>query len=124
MPRGLLIVFSQPVSADREAEYNDWYDHVHLQEIVGVDGFVSAARYKAAAAQLGGQPPEGPPYVAVYEVEADDLASAMDALRSGMGSGAFRLSDAIDGATTRAIFVEQITAPVTAATPAGARATG
>jgi hypothetical protein len=120
VPKGLLLVFSQPVSADRETEYNDWYDDVHLHDLVAVEGVVSAARYKVAEAQLGGGGPDGPPYLAVYEIEADDPGRVLEAIREGGANGAFRMSDAIDGASADAFFVEQITEAVTEATAAAA----
>ena len=124
MPKGLLLVFSQPVSADREAEYNDWYDNVHLHDLVAVEGVASASRYRVSNSQLlPDAAPDGPPYLAVYEIEADDPAAVLAAIREGGASGAFRLGDTLDGATVQALFVEQITAPVIAATAAAGAST-
>ena len=36
-----LIVFTEPVIG-REDEYNEWYDEVHLPEVLATDGFVAA----------------------------------------------------------------------------------
>ena len=30
MPKGIMVVQSRPVSAEREGEYNDWYDNTHI----------------------------------------------------------------------------------------------
>ena len=121
MPKGLLLVFSQPVSADREAEYNNWYDNVHLHDLVAVEGVVSASRYQVSDTQLVPEAaPDGPPYLAIYEIEADDPAAVLAAIREG---GAFRPGDALDRATSQAFFVEQITEPVIAATAAASAST-
>ena len=124
MPKGLLLVFSQPVSADREAEYNNWYDNVHLHDLVAVEGVVSASRYQVSDTQLVPEAaPDGPPYLAIYEIEADDPAAVLAAIREGGASGAFRPGDALDRATSQAFFVEQITEPVIAATAAASAST-
>jgi hypothetical protein len=51
-------VFSSP---EHEAAWNDWYDNVHLPELLSVPGFVSAVRFR----QLGA---EGH-YLAMYEID-------------------------------------------------------
>jgi hypothetical protein len=55
-------VFTDP---DLEAEWNDWYDRVHVPELLGVPGFVSATRFR----QLG---LEGH-YLAIYEIESPNV---------------------------------------------------
>ena len=52
MPTHRLIVFTQP-AAGQEAEYNRWYDEVHLGDVLEVDGFVAAQRFALADAQIG-----------------------------------------------------------------------
>src|SRR5882724_10880103 len=47
-----------------EADFNDWYDHEHIPLRMGVSGFRSAQRYRAAGE---------PRYLAVYEM--DDRAA-------------------------------------------------
>lgn len=78
MAKGIIYVESRPTSPDREQEYNDWYDTVHLKELVALDGFVSARRLR---------PVDGDgPYVAMYEVEADDLQSVLQGMLDNAGS--------------------------------------
>lgn len=86
MARGILYVESQPVSPERTDEYNKWYDEVHLAEIVALDGFVSARRFA----------PNGDgPYIAIYEIEADDVSQAMATLAEAAGSGKIQMTDAM-----------------------------
>jgi hypothetical protein len=61
-------VESMPVSPDREAEYHKWYNDIHLPEIVSIDGFVSARRF----APVDGNGP----FIAIYEIDTDDLKAA------------------------------------------------
>lgn len=87
MPKGILYVESRPVSADREDEYNKWYDETHLPEVVALPGFVSARRFKPVDG-------EGT-YVATYEVDADDLTGVMATLGEAAASGKLQMSDAM-----------------------------
>jgi hypothetical protein len=69
MAKGIIYVETYPSSPEREEEYNTWYDGIHLAELVAVDGIVSARRLRPVNG-------EGP-YVALYEIEGDDLAAVL-----------------------------------------------
>ncbi len=85
MARGIIYVESRPSSPDRDQEYNTWYDEVHLGELVALDGIVSARRLR---------PVDGDgPYVALYEIEADDLQSVLQNMRANAGK--LHMSDAL-----------------------------
>jgi hypothetical protein len=74
MAKGIIYVETHPSSPDREQEYNTWYDEVHLPELVALDGIVSARRLR---------PVDGDgPYVALYEVEGDNLQAIVDNMRA------------------------------------------
>jgi len=62
--KALLIVRSNVVPA-REAEYNQWYNEVHLRDMLGVPGVLSARRYVSLL--------DEPKYAAVYELESEDV---------------------------------------------------
>ena len=85
MPRmkGVLIVKSEP-SEGQEDAYNEWYDNVHLPEVLAIAGFVSARRF-VAEPSIGGELPEQR-YVAIYEMEGDDLAAVQAGLKAAAGS--------------------------------------
>ena len=87
MSKGVILVHTSPVEG-RDDEYNDWYDDVHLMEVLKVAGFTSACRFRT----LGGN---SVPYLAIYEVEADDLKAAQAALGAGVASGEIRMSDTL-----------------------------
>lgn len=86
MQRGVLVVESAPVSPERLDDYNAWYDEVHIPEILAHDGFVSARRF---------EPVDDGPHVAIYEMEADDLAEAFAAYRAASARGEMTRTDAL-----------------------------
>jgi hypothetical protein len=57
---GLLMVWCD-VPADKEPDFNRWYNEEHLADRLRVPGFLSAARYEAVKG--------GPKHLAVYELE-------------------------------------------------------
>ena len=83
MAKGIIYVETYPSSPEREQEYNTWYDEVHLGELVALDGIVSARRLRPVNG-------EGP-YVALYEIEGDDL----QAILQGMGGAKLTMSSAL-----------------------------
>jgi hypothetical protein len=58
---GLLMVWAD-VPADREAEFNRWYNEEHLAERLALPGFLDGARYEAVKG--------GPKHLACYELES------------------------------------------------------
>jgi len=56
----LLMVWAD-VPADKEAEFNRWYNEEHIPERLAVPGFLSGARYEAVKS--------GPKHLACYELE-------------------------------------------------------
>src|SRR5256712_11354727 len=58
---GLLMVWAD-VPADREKEFNRWYNEEHLAERLAIPGFLGGARYEAVKG--------GPKHLAIYELES------------------------------------------------------
>jgi hypothetical protein len=86
--KGILVVESGPSDPSREDEYNAWYDGPHMADVCAVPGFVGCRRYK-----LRGAPT--PTYLAVYELEADDLDAPVAELRARSAAGHIARSDAL-----------------------------
>lgn len=89
MAKGIMVVQSGPVPG-KEAEYNDWYDNTHIPEICAVPGFTGARRFKVA-----GKPGEAPAYLAIYEIEADEVTAPVQEMRARAKAGKQTPSDAI-----------------------------
>jgi hypothetical protein len=85
VPKGVLVAQSAPAT-DRDEQYNTWYDDVHMVEVLKLAGFTSARRFRKV---LGG----GLPYLAIYEVEADDLAAAHAGLGAAAAQGELSATD-------------------------------
>jgi hypothetical protein len=85
MAKGIMLVESRPSSPDREQEYNTWYDEVHIPELLQLDGIVGARRLRPVDGQG--------PYVAIYELEGDDLQAILDNMIAN--AGRLHLSDAL-----------------------------
>lgn len=96
MTKGIMIVESEPSDPSREAEYNEWYREVHAPELCALPGFVGVRRYRRRN-DVGG-PPAGEErhrYVAIYELEADDLAVPLAALQARAEEQAAPVSDVL-----------------------------
>lgn len=92
MSKGILIALSNPVSPDRDAEFNHWYNEVHGGEVTSLKGFAAMTRYKA---QVQAVPPAATPqyqYLTVYDLE--DIDQALSSLAEGASQ--FAMSDAVD----------------------------
>lgn len=111
MPNYKFIVFTNPV-AGREDEYNEWYTQQHLKDVLKVPGVVAAQRFRTTPSQRA---PEPLPYkyVAIYELETDDVAGIMAEIGRRSGTDAMPMSTALAAERTSYI-VEAITARETA----------
>lgn len=102
MSSGVLIVLADAV-AGRESEFNDWYDRVHLPEILELSSFVGARRYR-----LNPRPEVtlSHGFLTIYEVTdtlqaARELATAVDETISK--------SDALDDLQILQGYYDQVT---------------
>lgn len=106
----LLVVLSNAQDGTDE-QFNRWYTDTHLGDIIALPGYTAAQRFKLSATQLAaGDLPYR--YLAIYEVDADDVASAAEALRSNTGS--MVIDPALDRSRTVAWFYTPITERVAA----------
>jgi hypothetical protein len=81
MPKATVLVFTNCSDPAREKEFNDWYDNTHVPDVLQTPGFKSCTRY-----ELIGEPGPGQgKFMAIYEVESDDLASTMAGLQQRVG---------------------------------------
>lgn len=77
MPRAVVLVFTDCADPAREKEFNEWYDSTHVPDILEAPGFVGCTRYEL----MGNPGPGQGKYLAVYDVESNDLPSALAGLQ-------------------------------------------
>jgi hypothetical protein len=99
MENWLLLVEANCKDAKRLTEFDEWYDTIHIPDIItGSPGFRSATRYmrKYPAPGRGA-------YLAVYEIETEDIEKTMEAHRKNLEEkyGKGRSSDLIEVVSRR-----------------------
>ncbi len=105
MPHFKYVVFTEPKPGQDDA-YNDWYDKQHLAEVLAVDGFVAAQRFKLV--DVPGNPQGASRYLAIYEIEADDPGAVIDRLTALGTTGGMVLDDALDLTSAKTILYRPI----------------
>ena len=88
-----LMVVTSGAKEGRDDEYNAWYDNTHIHDICSIPGVKSGRRYDAIAASPNPQPA---PYLAIYEIEADDVNSVMGEMMRRAEAGEMSMSDALN----------------------------
>lgn len=69
---GLLFVMVDNDDTDHEADFERWYDEVHVRDVTGAAGFWGALRYR----NLADPPGTGSStYAALYVTDSDDVMS-------------------------------------------------
>ena len=96
MPKAILLVSSGPSHPDREDEYNEWYDGTHLGEVCQVPGIVGATRYTLHSGGFGPAPEDTPPYLAIYEIDADDLDAVAQEIAARGTDGRMFMSESLE----------------------------
>jgi hypothetical protein len=101
----VMVVFTEPF-AGQDAEYNDWYTDVHISDVLKLDGIVAARRFKLAQMD---PPQEGyPPYLALYEIETDNVSEIPGAIKRAVEEGRMPLSDALDRSKNQRSYYEAL----------------
>jgi hypothetical protein len=109
MARGVLVIQTDPRTG-REAEFERFYDSVHIPEILRTPGFSLGRRFRAVRSEQL-ERPEGEwlSNLAIYDVESADLIGAYAGLISRMTDGSLTRSDVFsDVSPYRAQLFEQV----------------
>ena len=102
MTGSVFIVKANPVKG-REDEFNDWYDNIHLAEILAIPGIVSAQRYKLSRGVKRNEGSEFE-YCAIYNIDGDP-GTVMRELRNA-AAGRMIISDSLDKHVDAFVFTE------------------
>lgn len=65
----LSVVMADVKDPSKEAEWNAWYDHSHVPNLLRVPGYLSGARFRIKSDPRFSEKPMGPKYLALYEWE-------------------------------------------------------
>lgn len=114
MPKYLFLAFTNPTEGQEE-EFNRWYDEQHIPDVIDVPGFISARRFRLDDTQYPlNTVPNRHRYLALYEIETDDVGKTLDELRGRIGTPKMVMSDSLDlNGLFSPVFV-QIAGPVMA----------
>ena len=108
--KGIFLVLSRASSPEAEAEFDRWYEKVHMPDSLLLPGFVTARRFHIADEQLlPDRAAADFDYVTVFEVDDLDLVADARALLPRLeGVSSQFLSEAMDRDTLRAWVCEQV----------------
>src|SRR5690242_6674580 len=82
MAKHVFVVLTNPIDGQEDA-YNDWYSNTHLADVLKIPGIIAAQRFKLSDVQRDAVLPFR--YLALYEVETDDLSSTLAELKKRAG---------------------------------------
>ena len=96
------MVLSNPVPG-RDADYNDWYDNIHLRDAMRFRGSIATQRFKYAQQQIQ-TPPDGfyAQYLALYELY-DSARYVQEHIDNG-GSPRFLMDNSFDNDSATYIY--------------------
>ena len=98
----LFIVESNCVDPARESEFNDWYNQVHVPDIMSTGYIDKATRYELTTAPSEGRGR----YLVVYEIESDNIDATMSEFRAKMDVIAKGRMSNLMKATSRGVYRE------------------
>jgi hypothetical protein len=78
----LFIAQCDCIDATRENEVIEWLDNVHIPDVLATPGIVRAERY----ININSEENKRPKYVAMYEIETDDIKKFETALHQTIGN--------------------------------------
>jgi len=108
MAKAMFLAWASPIDETSEAEFNDWYEGTHIPQVrAAIPAVTAVHRYRLAdlpAAPAGAEPGSAPPgsappgsrYLAVYELDTNDVAGAAAALGAAATGGRMDMTPTMD----------------------------
>ena len=112
MAKHTFLVLTNPVEG-KDKEYNEWYTNQHIPDVVSVPGIVAAQRFRLADFQMGNGEPSPWKYLAIYEIETDDLKATFDGMQALVGTDKMVMTDALDMNSVGGFIFTPITKMIT-----------
>ena len=76
---GIMLVLLNNLAPEREAEFEAWYEGVHMPDVTAAAGFWGARRYRNVATDPG---PGSAGYMAIYVTENPDVMAEYAGVRA------------------------------------------
>jgi len=99
-----LLVYTNAVEG-KEDDFNDWYQNTHLQQIVSIKSFVQAQRFRFTMNVVPGSPNPSR-YMAIYDIETDDINASLGAMNELAASGRMPLPASMGQPIIGAVYEE------------------
>ena len=80
-PTGVLLVMVNNTEPSKDAEFNRWYNDIHLPEVCATGAYYAATRFENADAG-----PDEARYIAVYETDWDHPEEAFTSMQKQTGN--------------------------------------
>ena len=106
MAKWLYFVRTNCKDPNRESEFNDWYNKIHIPDIlVGTPAFTRATRYESY-----GMFETPSKHLAIYEIESNDIEQTMMGHQENVGRlrAQGRMSD-LTSLVAREMYVQKAT---------------
>ena len=87
----------------RDDEFNEWYSGRHIPDVLAIPGIVAASRFELAGTQRM-TPPWPYRYLAIYDIETDDLDWVAAEIGRRAGTDAMVISDSMAAEKLPLIF--------------------
>ena len=87
-----LVVMTTPVEG-REDDYNQWYQGIHIPQVLTIPGMQGAQRFKATRS-LNDRKPY--PYLAIFDIETDNIAGVFAEMGRRAQANEITRCDAVD----------------------------
>jgi hypothetical protein len=96
MAKALLLAWSSPVDEASDAEFVSWYEGTHIPQVrAAIPSIAAVHRYRTADVPAAPGAPARR-YLAVYELDTDDVAGALAALGAAAAGGRIDQTAAMD----------------------------
>ena len=66
-----ILQVTVDIPAEKEKEWNDWYNKVHVPDIIKCPGILNARRFRSVQGT-------GPRYIAIYEIEHEKVMESKE----------------------------------------------
>ena len=95
MGRYSYVVLTR-AEAGRDAEFDQWYDNRHLDDVLRIPGIVAVQRFNLIEQQVNNLDVPRWRSLAIYEIEAADPLSVLAAIRAVAGTEVMPLTEALN----------------------------